>query len=98
MLVVFRAFHEAGGIAVAASVQAFLIVFIITALLILAYAADRCNTGAASTIQDAMNGACGRAGKMLTSLAVVVYCEFYYLLTLCIFIGNIRTRKSRHIF
>ena len=70
-----RAFHEAGGIAVAASVQAFLIVFIIAALLILAYAADRCNTGAASTIQDAMNGACGRAGKMLTSLAVVVYCK-----------------------
>lgn len=81
------AFHEAGGIAVAASVQAFLIVFIIAALLILAYAADRCNTGAASTIQDAMNGACGRAGKMLTSLAVVVYC-FGTTITFLIIIGD----------
>ena len=46
--------------------------------MILAYAADRCSSGlssaAACTIQDAMSGACGRAGKMLTSLCVVVYC------------------------
>ena len=61
----------------ACSVQGVLLVFIITALMILAYAADRCNSGlssAACTIQDAMSGACGRAGKMLTSLCVVVYC------------------------
>ena len=58
----------------ACSVQGFLLVFIITALMILAYAADRCNSSAACTIQDAMSGACGRAGKMLTSLCVVVYC------------------------
>ena len=46
-----KSFDEAGGILVALIVQAILLVFILIALLALAYAADRCESGAAKTMQ-----------------------------------------------
>ena len=81
-----KAFDEAGGIGVATAVQGVLMIFIVLALLILAHSADRCDS-AATTIQDTMNGACGRVGKILTSAAVVVY-TFGTTITFLIIIGD----------
>merc|ERR1712001_339535 len=49
-----KSYDNAGGIVVAIIVQTILLVFIVIALLSLAYAADRCEGGAAKTIQDTM--------------------------------------------
>ena len=46
-----KSYDNAGGIVVAIIVQTILLVFIVIALLSLAYAADRCESGAAKTIQ-----------------------------------------------
>ena len=46
-----KSYDNAGGIVVAIIVQTVLLVFIVIALLSLAYAADRCESGAAKTIQ-----------------------------------------------
>ena len=74
LLNVPKAFDDAGGIAVAISVQLFLIVPIVIALNILAYAADRSSVSPASTIQDVVGQTTGTIGRILTSLAVVLYC------------------------
>ena len=51
-----KAFDKAGGVGVGLSVQAVLLVFILIALLVLAYTADQ---NAAETIQEAMEAAGG---------------------------------------
>ena len=73
LLNVPKAFDDAGGIAVAISVQLFLIVPIVIALNILAYAADRSSVSPASTIQDVVGQTTGTIGRILTSLAVVLW-------------------------
>lgn len=79
-----KAFDAAGGVAVAIIVQAVLLVFIMAALVILAHSAD---SNCAATIQDAMGQTTGRIGRLLTSLAVVLYC-FGTTVTFLIMIGD----------
>lgn len=82
-----KAFEQAGGIAVAVTVQLILLAFIISSLNILAYSADRNSSGPASTIEDVMGQSVGRFGRILTSLCVVVYC-FGVTVTFLIMIGD----------
>ena len=83
-----KAFDESGGILCAVLVQLFLIVFIVIALNILAYAADKSASGGLSaTLQDVIGQTNGRVAKILVSFAVVVYC-FGTTVTFLIMIGD----------
>ena len=82
-----KAFDNAGGLVVAISVQIFLLVFIIVALNILAWAADRNSSSPAATVEDVMGQSVGKFGRVLTCLAVVIYC-FGTTVTFLIMIGD----------
>lgn len=82
-----KAFDAAGGILVAIIVQVFLLVFIVAALNILAYAADRNSSSPASTVEDVMGQSVGRWARIITCLAVVIYC-FGTTVTFLITIGD----------
>jgi len=81
-----KAFDNAGGLALALIVQAVLLVFIIVALQILAYASDR-PSSVSSTIEEVMGACFGRIGRIVTSLCVVIYC-FGTTVTFLIMIGD----------
>ena len=82
-----KSIDEAGGILVATAVQLVLLAFIMVALLALAYAADQCGPGGATTIQETMEGMTGRWGSTITSACVVVY-TFGTTITFLIIIGD----------
>jgi len=82
-----KAFDEAGGITVAILVQAAMLLFIIVALWVLAYCADRNTSNPACTIEDVVGQSVGRAGRVFTSASVVVYC-FGTTVTFLIMIGD----------
>ena len=84
-----KAFDESGGILCAVLVQLLLIVFIVIALNILAYAADKSTSGglSASTLQDVIGQSNGTVARILVSFAVVVYC-FGTTVTFLIMIGD----------
>ena len=63
-----RAFDKAGGVGVGLSVQAVLLVFILIALVVLAYTADQ---NAAETIQEAMEAAGGVGNKYMRVLTCI---------------------------
>lgn len=79
-----KSFDDAGGIAVAVSVQLGLLVFIVAALAILAHCSDESN---ASTLQEAMEGTTGAWGRRVTAACVAVYC-FGTTVTFLIIIGD----------
>ena len=66
-----RAFDKAGGVGVGLSVQAVLLVFILIALVVLAYTADQ---NAAETIQEAMEAAGGVGTKYYSTLFYLYSC------------------------
>ena len=65
-----KAFDKAGGVGVGLSVQAILLVFILIALVVLAYTADQ---NAAETIQEAMEAAGGVRGFDFTCSYWLLY-------------------------
>merc|ERR1719507_286188 len=65
-----KAFDTAGGVAAAVIVQGVLLVFIMTALIILANTSD---IKQSTTLQDVMFTVAGRAGGLTTSIIVAVY-------------------------
>ena len=69
---------------VALGVQAVLLIFILVALLILAYTADQ---NFANTLQEAMKSAGGAWGKRITAALVALYC-FGTTITFLIIIGD----------
>lgn len=79
-----QAFDQAGGILTAVCVQAVLLVWILGALLILAHCSDQ--TGA-STLQDVLEGVCGRKGLVACALCIALYC-FGTCVTFQIIIGD----------
>ena len=81
-----KAFDNAGGLALALIVQVVLLVFIVAALQILAYASDR-PSSVSSTIEEVMGACFGRIGRIVTSLCVVIYC-FGTTVTFLIMIGD----------
>ena len=84
-----KAFDNAGGLGVALIVQAVLLLFIIVALNILAYASDRQTSthSVSSTIEEVMGACFGRVGRIITSVCVVIYC-FGTTVTFLIMIGG----------
>ncbi|KAF0298181.1 putative sodium-coupled neutral amino acid transporter 7 [Amphibalanus amphitrite] len=66
-----QAYDQAGGLAVALSVQATLLVFIVAALLVLAVCSDHAG---AATYQDAVHGLLGAPGLWACSAAIALYC------------------------
>ncbi|XP_071746788.1 sodium-coupled neutral amino acid transporter 7 isoform X4 [Lepeophtheirus salmonis] len=79
-----KSYDEAGGLGIAIFVQAFLLIFILIALLVLAFSADHCG---AKTLQDAMYGSAGKFGKYLSSVIVAIY-TFGTTITFLIIIGD----------
>jgi len=78
------AFDQAGGVLAAVLVQAVLLLFIMVALIILAKTSDLKQS---TTLQDVMETACGRSGRLATSLIITVYC-FGTCITFLIIIGD----------
>merc|ERR1712142_510502 len=78
------AFDHAGGVMPAILVQAFLLLFIVLALLILARTSD---INQSVTLQEVMFTAAGKWGRRITSLIVTVYC-FGTCITFLIIIGD----------
>jgi len=78
------AFDQAGGVLAAVLVQAVLLLFIMVALIILAKTSDLKQS---ATLQDVMETACGRSGRLATSLIITVYC-FGTCITFLIIIGD----------
>jgi len=75
------AFHQSGGIAVAIIIQVALLVFIVGALLILAYCSD---VHKSSTYQDVVRSMCGKGAQAVCSAIIVVYaygqCTTYFII------------------
>ena len=91
-----KSVDEAGGVLVTMIVQLVLLAFIMVALLALAYAADKCGSGA-ETIQDTMEGMTGRLGRLLTSGCVVTY-TFGTTITFLIIIGDQFDNTFKNIY
>lgn len=79
-----KAFDTAGGVLVAVMVQAVLLVFIMSALIILAQTSD---LKSSSTLQDIMGTVAGRTGTLVTSIIVTIY-TFGTCITFLIIIGD----------
>ena len=79
-----KAFDTAGGVLVAVLVQAVLLVFIMSALIILARTSD---IKGSVTLQELMGTVSGRVGTMVTSIIVAVY-TFGTCITFLIIIGD----------
>ena len=81
-----KAFDTAGGVLVAVMVQAVLLVFIMSALVILARTSDIPNVKSV-TLQEIMGTAAGRTGTLVTSIIVTIY-TFGTCITFLIIIGD----------
>jgi len=79
-----KSFDTAGGVLVAVMVQAVLLVFIMSALVILARTSD---IKKSVTLQEIMGTVAGRTGTLLTSIIVTIY-TFGTCITFLIIIGD----------
>ncbi|CAH1779429.1 unnamed protein product [Owenia fusiformis] len=79
-----KAYNDAGGVLIAIIVQIVLMVFIIGALIILAYCSD---SNQSATYQDVIYSMCGRQAQICCSLAILIYC-FGTCITFFIIIGD----------
>ncbi|XP_045191635.2 sodium-coupled neutral amino acid transporter 7-like [Mercenaria mercenaria] len=79
-----EAYHEAGGVVVAIFVQALFLVFIVTAIMILAYCSDMNSVG---TYQDVVRTVCGRNAQRASAMFLTTYC-FGTCITFLIIIGD----------
>ncbi|XP_067128528.1 sodium-coupled neutral amino acid transporter 7-like isoform X1 [Centruroides vittatus] len=79
-----QAFDQAGGIVVACIVQTGSVVFVIAALVILAYCSDE---NKCATYQDVVSGMCGKIARRLCAAAVALYC-YGTCITFLIIIGD----------
>lgn len=83
-----HAFDQAGGIGVALSVQAVLLVFVVGALLVLAYCAER---HGCATYQEVVLRVCGPRFWSCCSLAVCIYC-YGTCITFLVIVGDFSDR------
>lgn len=83
-----HAFDQAGGIAVALSVQAVLLLFVVGALLVLAYCARRHDC---ATYQEVVLRVCGHRFWSCCSLAVALYC-YGTCITFLVIVGDFSDR------
>ncbi|KAL5022055.1 hypothetical protein ScPMuIL_001210 [Solemya velum] len=78
------AYRQAGGVAVAIIIQAIFLVFVIGAVMVLAYCS---NIGQAATYQDTVYTVSGKKAQLFCSLTIAVYC-FGTCITFLIIIGD----------
>lgn len=78
------AFHQAGGVVTGGLVQLSMLVFIIPALLILAYCSD---WNGSNTLQDVLSFTWGKRAEKLTAFCTALYC-FGTCITFLIIIGD----------
>ncbi|XP_060563869.1 sodium-coupled neutral amino acid transporter 7-like [Ruditapes philippinarum] len=79
-----EAYHEAGGVIVAIVVQAIFLVFIVAAIMILAYCSDM---KGAATYQDVVSTVCGKNAQRASAMFLTTYC-FGTCITFLIIIGD----------
>ncbi|XP_074645499.1 sodium-coupled neutral amino acid transporter 7-like isoform X2 [Tubulanus polymorphus] len=84
LLALPAAFSAAGGITTAISVQAVLMVFIVSSLLVLAYCSD---VHQSATYQDVIYSLLGRTAQTICSVCIVLYC-FGTCITFFIVVGD----------
>lgn len=78
------AYHKAGGVIVAVSIQALFLVFVVVGLMILAYCSDINNT---SNYQDVVLSVCGKNAQRFCAFTIMTYC-FGTCITFLIIIGD----------
>ncbi|XP_064611392.1 sodium-coupled neutral amino acid transporter 7-like [Liolophura sinensis] len=78
------AYHQAGGVVIALALQGVFLVFIVAALLILAYCSD---VNCTNTYQGVVLSMCGRRAHMLCAATIMFYC-FGTCITFLIIIGD----------
>ncbi|OWF56382.1 putative sodium-coupled neutral amino acid transporter 7 [Mizuhopecten yessoensis] len=78
------AYHKAGGVMVAVIIQAVFLVFIVVALMILAYCSDLNKT---TNYQDVVLSVCGKNAQRFCAFTIMVYC-FGTCITFLIIIGD----------
>lgn len=66
-----HAYHEAGGVIIAVIIQFVFLVFIVAALLILAYCSD---LKGATTYQDVVYSVCGQNAQRASAMFLTIYC------------------------
>ncbi|WAR11527.1 S38A7-like protein [Mya arenaria] len=79
-----EAYHQAGGVLVAILIQAVFLIFIIAAIMILAYCSD---IKGATTYQDVVLSVCGKNAQRASAMFLTVYC-FGTCITFLIIIGD----------
>lgn len=79
-----QAYHQAGGVLVAILIQALFLVFIVTAIMILAYCSDM---KGAATYQDVVRTVCGKNAQRASAMFLTTYC-FGTCITFLIIIGD----------
>ncbi|CAG2243655.1 SLC38A7_8 [Mytilus edulis] len=77
-------YRQAGGVMIAVVIQAIFLVFVVFAILILAYCSDIKST---DTYQDVVLSVCGRNAQRLCAFVVMTYC-FGTCITFLIIIGD----------
>ena len=77
-------YRQAGGVMIAIVIQAIFLIFVICAILILAYCSDIKGT---TTYQDVVLSVCGRNAQRMCSFTLMVYC-FGICITFLIIIGD----------
>ncbi|XP_050399017.2 sodium-coupled neutral amino acid transporter 7 [Patella vulgata] len=78
------AYDQAGGVVVAVSIQSIFLVFIVAAIMILAYCSD---LKQASTYQDVVLSVCGKKAQTGAAICLLLYC-FGTCITFLIIIGD----------
>ncbi|XP_048764968.2 sodium-coupled neutral amino acid transporter 7-like [Ostrea edulis] len=78
------AYQQAGGVLIAVLIQAVLLVFVVCAIMILAYCSDIDKT---LTYQDVVESVCGKNAQRLCAFTIMTYC-FGTCITFLIIIGD----------
>lgn len=79
-----QAYQQAGGVVTAILIQAIFLVFIVTAIMILAYCSD---IKGANTYQDVVSTVCGKNAQRASAVFLTTYC-FGTCITFLIIIGD----------
>lgn len=79
-----QAYQQAGGVVIAILIQALFLVFIVTAIMILAYCSD---IKGANTYQDVVRTVCGKNAQRASAVFLTTYC-FGTCITFLIIIGD----------
>lgn len=78
------AYQQAGGVLIAVLIQAILLVFVVCAIMILAYCSD---INKSLTYQDVVESVCGKNAQRLCAFTIMTYC-FGTCITFLIIIGD----------